>query len=161
MISYLQFASTIFGDGTDDDFPRTQPRLGGSNGTRGVSRRLGGWDELEEDRAKARSERWPMESTQSFPALVCIGASQPDVGFNNNVQSSVARAKLLPYGQDFINGNRRGPTGHFSNGKILPDLLVSAVMSISYSSIGLGLGIAKASGNLLPSRPFFSCCNWV
>ncbi|KAL2608399.1 hypothetical protein R1flu_026972 [Riccia fluitans] len=62
-------------------------------------------------------------SAQSFPALVCIGASQSDVGVNNNVQGSVARANFLPYGRDFINGNRRGPTGRFSNGKILPDLL--------------------------------------
>ncbi|KAL2632994.1 hypothetical protein R1flu_004473 [Riccia fluitans] len=61
-------------------------------------------------------------STQSFPALVCIGASQSDVGVNNNVQGSVARVNFLPC-RDFINGNRCGPTGRFSNGKILPDLL--------------------------------------
>ncbi|KAL2608293.1 hypothetical protein R1flu_026866 [Riccia fluitans] len=58
-------ASTIFGDGIDDDLPRRPPRLGGSSGTRGVSRKLGGWDELEQDRARARSERWPMERMSS------------------------------------------------------------------------------------------------
>ncbi|KAL2620212.1 hypothetical protein R1flu_000417 [Riccia fluitans] len=42
---------------------------------------------------------------------------------NRLSKGSVARANFLPYGRDFINGNRRGPTGRFSNGKILPDLL--------------------------------------
>ncbi|KAL2608301.1 hypothetical protein R1flu_026874 [Riccia fluitans] len=63
-----------------------------------------------------------LASAQLFPALVCIGDSLADVGVNNNVES-VVRANFLPYGRDFINGNQRGPTGRFSNGKILPDFL--------------------------------------
>ncbi|KAL3676037.1 hypothetical protein R1sor_025985 [Riccia sorocarpa] len=60
-------ASTLFGDGDDEYEPRKRkpPRLGDFSGNGGVSNRLGGWDELEEDRARSRSERWPMERKSS------------------------------------------------------------------------------------------------
>ncbi|KAL3676304.1 hypothetical protein R1sor_026252 [Riccia sorocarpa] len=62
-----------------------------------------------------------------FPAVVFIGASQSDVGVNNNVPNSLARANFLPYGRDFVNGNQTGPTGRFSNGKILPDFVAQNI----------------------------------
>ncbi|KAL3676309.1 hypothetical protein R1sor_026257 [Riccia sorocarpa] len=58
----------------------------------------------------------------AFPAVVFIGASQSNVGVNNYFPS-VARANFPPYGRDFVNGDQRGPTGRFSNGKILPDFI--------------------------------------
>ncbi|BBN18497.1 hypothetical protein MPTK1_8g02980 [Marchantia polymorpha subsp. ruderalis] len=57
---FTSVSTTIFGDPNVDDVPRKATRLGRSNGTGGsTTRRLGGWEDLEDDRARARADRWP------------------------------------------------------------------------------------------------------
>ncbi|KAG6546367.1 hypothetical protein Mapa_012408 [Marchantia paleacea] len=57
---FTSVSTTIFGDPNVDDVPRKSPRLGRSNGTGGsTTKRLGGWEDLEDDRARARADRWP------------------------------------------------------------------------------------------------------
>lgn len=51
-------------------------------------------------------------------ATFVFGDSLVDVG-NNNFLRSAARANFYPYGVDF----RGGPTGRFSNGKTVIDML--------------------------------------
>lgn len=51
--------------------------------------------------------------------MFVFGSSLVDNGNNNNLQDSIARADYLPYGIDFPDG----PTGRFTNGKNLIDLL--------------------------------------
>lgn len=53
-----------------------------------------------------------------FPAMFVFGDSLVDDG-NNNYLSTLARANYVPYGIDF----QGGPSGRFSNGKTLVDLL--------------------------------------
>jgi hypothetical protein len=55
-----------------------------------------------------------------FPAIFYFGDSIFDTG-NNNYISTLGVANHLPYGRDFPPGNR--PTGRFSNGRLVPDLL--------------------------------------
>uniref|UniRef100_A0ACD5VRM9 Uncharacterized protein n=1 Tax=Avena sativa TaxID=4498 RepID=A0ACD5VRM9_AVESA len=54
-----------------------------------------------------------------FPAIFYFGDSIFDTGNNNHI-STLALANHLPYGRDFP-GDR--PTGRFSNGRLVPDLL--------------------------------------
>ncbi|KAG7012342.1 GDSL esterase/lipase, partial [Cucurbita argyrosperma subsp. argyrosperma] len=53
------------------------------------------------------------------PAIFVFGDSLVDVG-NNNFLHSAARANFYPYGIDF----RGGPTGRFSNGRTVIDMIV-------------------------------------
>ena len=53
-----------------------------------------------------------------IPAIFAFGDSLIDSG-NNNYLASVAKSNYWPYGCDF----NRGPTGRFSNGKTIVDLL--------------------------------------
>ncbi|KAF2286409.1 hypothetical protein GH714_016777 [Hevea brasiliensis] len=62
-------------------------------------------------------------SLPSFPAILIFGDSLVDTG-NNNYIKTILKAKYLPYGQDYP-GNL--PTGRFSNGKLIPDILASAL----------------------------------
>eukprot|EP00250_Pteridium_aquilinum_P011886 c20369_g2_i1 orf=150-1244(+) len=55
---------------------------------------------------------------QIFPAFFILGDSLVDAG-NNNYITTVAKASNLPFGIDFPGG----PTGRFSNGKIVTDVL--------------------------------------
>lgn len=57
---------------------------------------------------------------QQVPALFIFGDSSVDVGNNNNLFSTIARANFLPYGRDF---NNHMPTGRFCNGKLTTDFL--------------------------------------
>lgn len=52
------------------------------------------------------------------PAIFVFGDSLVDVG-NNNFLHSAARANFYPYGIDF----RGGPTGRFSNGRTVIDMI--------------------------------------
>ncbi|KAH7442451.1 hypothetical protein KP509_03G089300 [Ceratopteris richardii] len=54
----------------------------------------------------------------TFPAYFIFGDSLVDVG-NNNYITTVARANSLPFGIDFPSG----PTGRFTNGRTVPDVL--------------------------------------
>ncbi|KAJ9176081.1 hypothetical protein P3X46_011431 [Hevea brasiliensis] len=62
-------------------------------------------------------------SLPSFPSILIFGDSLVDTG-NNNYIKTILKAKYLPYGQDYP-GNL--PTGRFSNGKLIPDILASAL----------------------------------
>ncbi|XP_050211352.1 GDSL esterase/lipase At2g30310-like [Mercurialis annua] len=62
-------------------------------------------------------------SLPKFPAIFFFGDSIFDTG-NNNYIKTVFRANYRPYGQD-INGGV--PTGRFSNGKLIPDMLASVL----------------------------------
>lgn len=52
------------------------------------------------------------------PAMFVFGDSLVDDG-NNNYLSSIAKSNYYPYGIDFF----QGPTGRFSNGKTVIDVL--------------------------------------
>ncbi|XP_050229314.1 GDSL esterase/lipase At2g30310-like [Mercurialis annua] len=58
-----------------------------------------------------------------FPAILVFGDSSVDTG-NNNYISTLLKANYLPYGEDFPG---KIPTGRFSNGKLVPDLIASAL----------------------------------
>ncbi|KAJ0654803.1 putative triacylglycerol lipase [Helianthus annuus] len=58
----------------------------------------------------------------SVSAVFVFGDSFVDQG-NNNYINTLGKGNFLPYGKDFQGGK---PTGRFSNGKTLPDLLVEA-----------------------------------
>ncbi|GJM86403.1 hypothetical protein PR202_ga02257 [Eleusine coracana subsp. coracana] len=64
------------------------------------------------------------EATQTHqplvPAMFVFGDSTVDVGNNNNLRRSIAKANFRPYGIDFP---RSTPTGRFSNGFNTADLL--------------------------------------
>ncbi|KAJ4978578.1 hypothetical protein NE237_009358 [Protea cynaroides] len=58
-----------------------------------------------------------------FTALLIFGDSTVDTG-NNNFIPTIVKGNHLPYGQDFPGHNL---TGRFSNGRLVPDLLASAL----------------------------------
>ncbi|XP_057513852.1 GDSL esterase/lipase At2g31540 [Actinidia eriantha] len=58
-----------------------------------------------------------------FSAILIFGDSLLDTG-NNNFIPTLVKANYLPYGQDFPG---RIPTGRFSNGKLMSDILASAL----------------------------------
>ncbi|EEF47344.1 GDSL esterase/lipase At2g31550 [Ricinus communis] len=58
-----------------------------------------------------------------FSALFCFGDSILDTG-NNNYIKALFKSDYRPYGQDFPNGI---PTGRFSNGRLIPDMLASVL----------------------------------
>ena len=55
--------------------------------------------------------------SQRVPAMFVFGDSLVDDG-NNNFLNSIAKSNYYPYGIDF-----RGPTGRFTNGRTVVDLL--------------------------------------
>lgn len=61
-----------------------------------------------------------------FPAILIFGDSAVDTGNNNYITPiiSPSRADHPPYGRDFPNHK---PTGRFSNGKLVPDLLADTL----------------------------------
>ncbi|TXG49443.1 hypothetical protein EZV62_025318 [Acer yangbiense] len=60
----------------------------------------------------------------NFPSTILIfGDSTVDTG-NNNYIKTLAKGNYLPYGQDFPG---HIPTGRFSNGKLVPDFIASAL----------------------------------
>ncbi|KAK2982756.1 hypothetical protein RJ640_025172, partial [Escallonia rubra] len=63
------------------------------------------------------------ESITKFPAILIFGDSTVDTG-NNDYIPTIAKGNHRPYGQDFPG---HIPTGRFSNGKLVPDFLVSAL----------------------------------
>ncbi|KAJ0466634.1 putative triacylglycerol lipase [Helianthus annuus] len=58
----------------------------------------------------------------SVSAILVFGDSTVDQG-NNNYYNTWGKANFLPYGEDFMGGI---PTGRFTNGKTMPDLLAEA-----------------------------------
>ncbi|KAG5516817.1 hypothetical protein RHGRI_037530 [Rhododendron griersonianum] len=66
-----------------------------------------------------------LDATKSprFPAILIFGDSLLDTG-NNNFIPTILKANHKPYGQDFPG---KIPTGRFSNGKLVSDLLASAL----------------------------------
>lgn len=59
-----------------------------------------------------------VSAAAQVPAMFIFGDSLIDVG-NNNYLSSFAKSNYYPYGCDF----RAGPTGRFSNGRTVVDML--------------------------------------
>ncbi|MFS8006609.1 putative cutinase [Helianthus anomalus] len=55
----------------------------------------------------------------SVSAILVFGDSSVDQG-NNNYYNTWGKANFLPYGEDFM---AEIPTGRFTNGKTIPDLL--------------------------------------
>ncbi|XP_024966914.1 GDSL esterase/lipase At5g42170-like [Cynara cardunculus var. scolymus] len=87
----------------------------------------------------------------SVPALIAFGDSFMDSG-NNNALLTVIKANFPPYGEDFMGGK---PTGRFSNGKIMPDMIaerlglkdyVPAYLDPSVEENELPFGTSFASG---------------
>ena len=58
------------------------------------------------------------KSEKSYAALFVFGDSLVDVG-NNNYIATAARSDMKPFGIDFP----AGPTGRFSNGKVVVDYI--------------------------------------
>ncbi|XP_058775673.1 GDSL esterase/lipase EXL3-like [Vicia villosa] len=59
---------------------------------------------------------------ETVPALFVFGDSVVDTG-NNNYINTIFKSNFLPYGKDFGAGNQ--PTGRFSNGLVLSDIIAS------------------------------------
>ncbi|PNX82227.1 GDSL esterase/lipase, partial [Trifolium pratense] len=76
--------------------------------------------------------------------MFVFGDSLVDNG-NNNKLHSVAKANYMPYGIDFP-GDHPSPTGRFSNGKTLVDLLDIIEQNIDISR---GVNFASASSGIL------------
>lgn len=66
----------------------------------------------------------------NFPAAFFFGDSSFDTG-NNKYILTFAKANHFPYGRDFPGGN---PTGRFSNGQLVPDLLSADLGIVSLSA---------------------------
>ncbi|XP_076946609.1 GDSL esterase/lipase At5g42170-like [Bidens hawaiensis] len=64
-----------------------------------------------------------LQKNVSVSAVIAFGDSFVDQG-NNNYINTLSKGNFLPYGMDFQGGK---PTGRFSNGKTLPDLLAEAL----------------------------------
>lgn len=62
-----------------------------------------------------------------IPAMFVFGDSLVDDG-NNNIGATVARSNFYPYGIDFF----QGPTGRFSNGKTIADVLCKTLRSFHH-----------------------------
>lgn len=62
-------------------------------------------------------------SQQKFPAILVFGDSTVDTGNNNHIPT-LFRGNHHPYGRAFPG---RLPTGRFSDGKLVPDLLASII----------------------------------
>lgn len=62
-------------------------------------------------------------SSPKFPAIFIFGDSTVDTG-NNNYIDTLFKGNDYPYGQDFPG---HVPTGRFSNGKLVPDFIASAL----------------------------------
>lgn len=58
-----------------------------------------------------------------FPAILVLGDSTVDTGNNNYIQTAF-KGDHPPYGRDFPG---RVPTGRFSDGKLVPDIIASIV----------------------------------
>ena len=56
-------------------------------------------------------------------AIFVFGDSLVDVGNNNYLPLSQAKANHLPNGIDFPSPNSRTTTGRFTNGLIIPDMI--------------------------------------
>ncbi|XP_054804850.1 GDSL esterase/lipase At5g08460-like [Prosopis cineraria] len=89
-----------------------------------------------------------------FPAMFVFGDSLVDNG-NNNYLNSLAKANYVPYGIDFPSG----PSGRFSNGKTLIDLL-GELLGLPYlpafantfsegSNVSSGINYASAAAGFL------------
>ncbi|XP_024978984.1 GDSL esterase/lipase At5g42170-like [Cynara cardunculus var. scolymus] len=59
----------------------------------------------------------------SIPAVIAFGDSFVDTGNNNHIKTLI-KADFPPYGKDFMGGK---PTGRFSNGKAIADILAKAL----------------------------------
>ncbi|ERN14002.1 hypothetical protein AMTR_s00021p00183530 [Amborella trichopoda] len=71
------------------------------------------------------SSAWPLQRTyngSSATAIFVFGDSTADPG-NNNYINTVIKANFPPYGRDFA---QHRPTGRFTNGKLVADMLASA-----------------------------------
>ncbi|KAL3845342.1 hypothetical protein ACJIZ3_002745 [Penstemon smallii] len=87
-----------------------------------------------------------------FPAVFAFGDSLADTGNNNPLKTPI-KSNFPPYGKD-LNGGL--PTGRFSNGKIIPDLigteglgvkeLIPAYNDPNLNSFDMKTGVSFASG---------------
>ncbi|CAM8878317.1 unnamed protein product [Rhodiola kirilowii] len=96
----------------------------------------------------------------TIPAIFTFGDSYVDTG-NNNDLHTIVKANFQPYGRDFQGGQ---PTGRFSNGKVLADILVSELGIKEYlppyldpklqaEDLLTGVCFASAGGGLDPLTP--------
>ena len=69
------------------------------------------------------------KSSPEFPAILIFGDSTVDTG-NNNYILTPFKGNHYPYGKDF---KGHVPTGRFSNGKLVPDLIASMLKIKEYA----------------------------
>ncbi|CAF2243412.1 unnamed protein product [Brassica napus] len=94
----------------------------------------------------------PVACGQQAPCYFVFGDSQFDNG-NNNVLSTTAKVNYLPYGIDFP----EGPTGRFSNGRNIPDVIaelagfndsIPPFAGASPGQANIGLNYASGGGGI-------------
>ena len=75
-------------------------------------------------------------------AIFIFGDSQVDVGMNNHLPKSIAKANFLPNGIDYPGHT---PTGRFNNGRVLFDFIGNLFgLYISFSSQSIGPNISSS-----------------
>ncbi|CAI0552796.1 unnamed protein product [Linum tenue] len=72
--------------------------------------------------AAARPPPPPPTHLPKFTAAIIFGDSTVDTGNNNYITTAVFKADHLPYGENFPSET---PTGRFSDGRLIPDLIAS------------------------------------
>ncbi|TKY73734.1 GDSL esterase/lipase [Spatholobus suberectus] len=105
-----------------------------------------------------------VQGEPSFFAMFVFGDSLVDNG-NNNHLNSLAKANFAPYGIDFS----EGPTGRFSNGKTLTDILGEIIglpllpafadTIIQGENISWGVNYASAAAGILDGK-IWLCMVW-
>ncbi|CAN7132962.1 hypothetical protein BRARA_H01421 [Brassica rapa] len=94
----------------------------------------------------------PVACGQQAPCYFVFGDSQFDNG-NNNVLNTTAKVNYLPYGIDFS----EGPTGRFSNGRNIPDVIaelagfndsIPPFAGASPGQANIGLNYASGGGGI-------------
>ncbi|EOA18516.1 hypothetical protein CARUB_v10007069mg [Capsella rubella] len=94
----------------------------------------------------------PAAHGQQVPCYFVFGDSVFDNG-NNNALNTMAKVNYLPYGIDFP----QGPTGRFSNGRNIPDVIAELVGFINYippfagaspAQANMGLNYASGAGGI-------------
>ncbi|XP_050210767.1 GDSL esterase/lipase At5g42170-like [Mercurialis annua] len=80
----------------------------------------------------------------SFSGILAFGDSMLDTGNNNHLPLTPVKSNFYPYGINLILG--KSPSGRFSNGKMLPDLLAQNL------NIGSGIVLPYLSPAITPEN---------
>ena len=98
---------------------------------------------LDDDRMVSTNTSFTTPSGGKRPSATFIfGDSLVDVGMNNHLPKSIAKANFLPNGIDYPGHT---PTGRFNNGRVLFDFIGNLFgLYISFSSQSIGPNISSS-----------------